>query len=50
MHSWLLVAHLGLLDLEKSGLHLCSPAMGWACIMAAAHRVSTPFYFSIWFL
>lgn len=31
MHSWLLVAHLGQLDLEKSGLHLHSlPALGQA--------------------
>lgn len=43
------VAHLGRLDLERSGLHLCSPAECWACPMAAAHRVSTPFY-SIRFL
>lgn len=30
MHSWLLVAHLGQLDLGKPGLHLhASPATGW---------------------
>lgn len=30
MHSWLLVAHLGQLDLEKPGLHhRSSPAQGW---------------------
>lgn len=46
MHSWLLVAHLGQLDLEKPGLHRRSSGLGgpvsWLQPTAFLHLSTSP--------